>query len=132
MTRRRFFYFEAIMIAVILYFGFVSCSKDDDIKNCDVVGTWMGYSCSDSDPNDLDLNHILTLIFNTDGSGTYTLKETLDGGIEKIKYEMESSTRGKTYIKLIGNYLYFEIVGNKMYVYGHGYGKDLDYLLTKQ
>ena len=117
---------------VTVYCNITMFSKDDTDEESGVVGTWMGYSCSNSNPNTLDKNHILTLIFNSDGTGKYILKETLDSGTENITYEMESSTKGKTYIRARGNYFYFEIEGNKMYVYDHGYGVDLDYLLTKQ
>lgn len=117
---------------VTIHYNITMFSKDDNDEESGVVGTWMGYSCSNSNPNTLDKNHILTLIFNSDGTGKYILKEALDSGTENITYEMESSTKGKTYIRARGNYFYFEIEGNKMYVYDHGYGVDLDYLLTKQ
>ena len=123
---------------IVLNVGFVSCSKDDsnskdnDNRKNDIVGTWKGYGCVDDDPDDLSQNHTLTLVFSSDGSGDYIEKNKDFSDKCSFTYEKESNTRAKAYISTRGNFQYYEIVGNKMYVYGHGYGKDLDFLLTKQ
>ena len=133
MIRKNFFYFEAAMIAVILYLGFISCSKDEDnTKSNAVVGTWIGYGCADSNPDDLDIKNVLTLVFNADGSGRYLEKDPIFTEEDTFSYEMEGTTKGKAFVGAMGAFIYFEIVGDKMYVYGHGYGNDLDYLLSKQ
>ena len=117
---------------------FTSCGGSDndssDISSggYSVDGTWMGYSCGNSDPNDLSENHTLTLIFNSNGSGNYSEKDNLFTDKCDFTYQMESSTKGKAYISTRSSNIYFVIEGNKMYVYGHGYGQDLDFLLTKQ
>ena len=118
-----------LMLNVVI----VSCSKDDDNnKDNDLIGTWNGYSCADDNPDDLSQNHTLTLIFRSDGSGDYLEKDNNFSDQCSFTYEKQSNTRAKAYISKRGNFQYFEIVGNKMYVYGHGYGNDLDFLLTKQ
>lgn len=132
MDKRNILTLLATIVVVMLIGGLVSCDDNDDNSNNGIVGTWVGYGCADSNPNDLDMSLKLTLVLYSDGSGKYLLQEASHGRTEGFVYNMDSSTRGKTYIHLIGNYIYFEIVKNKMYVYGHGYGDDLDYLLTKQ
>ena len=120
-------------MTIILNIEFVSCSKNDDNgKDSDLIGTWKGYSCASSDPNDLSKNHVLALVFNTDGSGNYLEIDNSYTDQCSFTYEKESNTRAKAYISTRASFQYYEIVGNKMYVYGHGYGKDLDFLLTKQ
>lgn len=126
------------IMVIVLNVGFVSCSKDDsnskdnDYKNNDIVGTWKGYSCADDNPEDLSQNHTLTLVFSSDSSGDYFEKDNYFSDQCSFTYEKESNTRAKAYISTRGNFQYYEIVGNRMYVYGHGYGNDLDFLITKQ
>lgn len=126
----------AMMVAAL---SFTACGGDDDnqggdgnINSNNVVGTWKGYACADSNPNDLSTNHSLTLVFNSDGSGNYLEKDNSFNDKCNFTYFMEGSTKGKTYIETRGSTIYFVIEGNKMYVYGHGYGEDLDFLLSKQ
>ena len=134
-------YFILMMVAAV---NLASCGGGDDegITNGgnsqnnpysnDVVGTWKGYSCADGDPNDLSKNHSLTLAFNSDGSGNYLEIDNSYTDKCDFTYSMESGTKGKAYIETRGNTIYFVIEGNKMFVYGHGYGEDLDFLLNKQ
>ena len=123
----------ALMVAAL---SLSACSKSDDNPGGDdgVVGTWFGYRCDDIDidVNDLDTNHTLKLVFNADGTGIYDEYEVYDANKCSFTYSMEGTTKCKAYISSRGNTNYFVIEGGKMYVYGHGYGKDLDFLLTKQ
>ena len=128
-----------LLIMTVTALILTACSSDDDnseqenySENNSVVGTWMGYSCADGNPNDLSKKHTLTLVFNSDGSGNYLEKDDIFTDKCAFTYQMEGSTKGKTYIKTRGNTIYFVIEDGKMYVYGHGYGDDLDFLLTKQ
>ena len=112
-----------------------ACSKSDDDNNGSdygIVGTWFGYECSDNNANDLDTEHTLKLVFNANGTGLYDEYEVLDANKCSFTYSTEGTTKGKAYISSIENTIYFVIEGRKMYVYGNGYGKDLDFLLTKQ
>ena len=127
------------LLTVLMSVSFSACGGDDDnqgggsnVKSKDVVGTWKGYSCVDDDPNDLSTNHTLTLVFNADGTGTYDEYEVLDANKCSFSYSMEGNTKGKAYISSIGNSIYFMLEGEKMYVYDHGYGDDLDFVLSKQ
>lgn len=115
-----------------------SCSKSEDDKNggedvmVGVAGTWFGYACTNSDASNLETNHTLTLILNSDGTGKYDEYEVLDANKCNFTYIMEGTTKGKAYISSRGINIYFMVEGGKMYVYGHGYGDDLDFLLNKQ
>ena len=127
------------LLTVLMSVSFSACGGDDDnqgggsnVKSKDVVGTWKGYSCVDDDPNDLSTNHTLTLVFNADGTGTYDEYEVLDANKCSFSYSMEGNTKGKAYISSRGNSIYFMLEGGKMYVYDHGYGDDLDFVLSKQ
>lgn len=118
---------------IVLVFGMLpllmACSSEDDDNG--VVGTWMGYRCDDITTLEISENHTLTLVFNSDGSGNYLEIDNPYTDECSFTYEMESNTRGKAYTKVRGT-IYFEIIDNKMYIFGHGYGNDLDFLLTKQ
>ena len=76
--------------------------------------------------------HTLTIVFKADGTGTFNEYETIDSNKCSFTYSMEDTTKGKAYISSRGTTIYFVIESGKMYIYGHGYGKDLDFLLTKQ
>ena len=134
-------FYSVLTMLTMMFVALVvtACGGDDDnqgggsnVKNKDVVGTWKGYSCVDDDPNDLSTNHTLTLVFNADGTGTYDEYEVLDANKCSFSYSMEGNTKGKAYISSIGNSIYFMLGGGKMYVYDHGYGEDLDFVLSKQ
>lgn len=120
--------------SVILILGMLpmllACSSEDD--DYSLVGTWTGYRCDDITTLEIKEYHPLTLVFNSDGSGNYYEKEGDYIHQCTFVYEMESKTRAKAYISWRGSSQYYEIVDNKMYVYGHGYGNDLDFLLTKK
>jgi hypothetical protein len=139
MNKNSILNFVTVIMTIVLNIGFVSCSKDDSNSkdndnsiNNDIVGTWKGYSCGNSNLDDLSQNHTLTLVFSSDGSGDYLEKDNSFSDHCSFNYEKESKTRAKAYISTRGSFQYYEIVENKMYVYGHGYGHDLDFLLTKQ
>lgn len=124
-----------MLMMLVTSLCFVSCSKDDDNQEegkSGVVGTWVGYSCADSNPNDLSMNHTLKLVFSSNGSGSYLEDDGTYTDKCNFNYEMEGALKGKAYIEVKGSTIYFVIDSDKMYVYGHGYGNDLDYLLTKQ
>ena len=120
----------SVVLAFSMLPMLIGCSSEDD--NSGIIGTWVGYSCANSSPNSLSKDHPLTLVFNSDGSGNYLEIDSKYTYECSFIYEKESKTRAKAYISTRGNTQYYEIVDNKMYVYGHGYGDDLDFLLTKQ
>lgn len=123
------------IVCILLTIVFVSCSKEDDNGNDNneniIIGTWMGYSCANNNPHDLSKTHTLTLVFNSNNSGSYLEKDNMYTEQCTFTYEIEGSSKGKAYTK-VRDYIYFEIVGDKMYVYDHGYGDDLDFILSKQ
>jgi hypothetical protein len=118
---------------VVLFLGLLpvllACSSGDDDNG--VVGTWKGYRCDNISTLEISENHTLTLVFSSNGFGNYLEIDNPYTEQCTFTYEMESNTRGKADTKVRG-IIYFEIMDNKMYVYGHGYGNDLDFLLTKQ
>jgi len=127
------------LLMMVATLSLTACGGDNDnkdgdsnVSNYNLFGTWKGYACADSNPNDLSTNHSLTLVFNSDGSGSYLEKDNKYTDKCSFTYFMEGDTKGKTYISARGNTIYFVIESGKMYVYGHGYGDDLDFLLTKQ
>ena len=117
---------------MVVALGINACSSNGDGDDDGVVGTWFGYSCGDGGVDDLSTNHTLTIVFKADGTGTFDEYETIDSNKCSFTYSMEGTTKGKAYISSRGTTIYFVIESGKMYIYGHGYGKDLDYLLTKQ
>lgn len=126
---------SAMMIAAL---SLTACSKSDDVDNgsdvardSGIIGKWFGYSCSNSDVNDLDTDHTLTLIFNEDGTGQYDEYEVIDANKCSFTYIVDGPTKGKAYISSRGTTIYFMVESGKMYVYGHGYGDDLDFVLTR-
>ena len=127
-------FYSVLMMLTMMVVALVvtACGRDDDNNGDDdgIVGTWFGYGGLNA--NDLETDHTLTLVFNADGTGKYDEYEVLDANKCSFTYNMEGPTKGKAYISSRGNTIYFVIESGKMYIYGHGYGKDLDYLLTKQ
>ena len=117
---------------IVVALGINACSSNDDGDDVGVVGTWFGYSTGDDSVNELSTKHTLTLVFKADGTGIYDEYEVLDANKCSFTYSMEGTTKGKAYISSIKHTIYFMVEGGKMYVYGHGYGDDLDFLLTKQ
>lgn len=134
----------AIVLALTMSIGFMSCSSDDDdnknggnnndfAKN--VIGTWSGKDGKYS---------IKTLIFKSDNKGIFIDDfEDVYGGREtetsNFTYKPESSTKGIISIECYeedgGFFLdvfYYIIEGKTMYVYEKGYNDDLEWVLTKQ
>lgn len=126
----------AVMLVALLGFAFAACGDDDNGgSGSNVVGTWKGQ----------EGRHVLTLIFKNGGNGTYIFNyndqysgmETETGsfsytfdndskGLLIVEEEYDSYSGGGTGV------LYWVIEGETMFIYEHGYGDDLEYVLTKQ
>jgi len=121
------------MTAAVFVLGLPSCSSNDsgegDNNNSIIIGTWMGPRLNNSGSVASGLS--MTLVFNSDGSGRYI--EDNRNSIQRgtFTYKMEGITRGKLLFDNADDN-YIEVIDNKMYFYDHGYGDDLDYILTKQ
>lgn len=125
----------AVMMMAVLSVGFVACGDDDSGgSGSSVIGTWTGQ----------EGRHTLTLIFKDGGSGTFIEKyndsysgmETETGS---FSYTIEGGSKGMIIVQLYDSYsgkeneiFYWMIEGNTMFLYEHGYGDDLEYVLTKQ
>ena len=123
----------AAMTAAVFVLGLPSCSSNDsgegDNNNSIIIGTWMGPRLNNSGSVASGLS--MTLVFNSDGSGRYI--EDNRNSIQRgtFTYKMEGITRGKLLFDNADDN-YIEVIDNKMFFYDHGYGDDLDYILTKQ
>lgn len=139
MKKKEFFWsLLTVMMVAMLSVGIVSCSKDDknDESNpsSKVIGTW----------SVRDGNESLTLTFKSGGVGTSTYKyyssySGMETETETFTYEMEDESKGIILMEYYDSYsgyqtdiVYFEIRGNKMYIYEEDYGDELIYVLTKQ
>ena len=130
-----------IMMVVAVSFVIASCSKDSSSSGgggttANVIGTWRGEEDDD----------ILTLVFNTNGEGTWQMKDydhyyqTYDIESGTFSYIMSDSSKGKMYVEgEIGYYtgvfeVPFEINGNKMFIYDEDYYgyNEIEWILTKQ
>ena len=123
----------AAMIAAVFVLGLLSCSSNDsgeaDNSNSFLIGTWTGPRLNNS--GTVAEGFSMTLVFNSDGSGRFI--ENNRNSVERgtFTYKMEGKTRGKLLFDNNDDN-YFEVIDNKMNFYDHGYGDDLDYILTKQ
>lgn len=125
----------AVMLVALFGVGFAACGDDDNGgSGVSVIGTWTGQ----------EGRHTLTLIFKDGGSGTFIEKyndsysgmETETGS---FSYTIEGGSKGMIIVQLYDSYsgkeneiFYWMIEGNTMFLYEHGYGDDLEYVLTKQ
>ena len=123
----------AAMIAAVFVLGLLSCSSNDsgeaDNSNSFLIGTWTGPRLNNS--GTVAEGFSMTLVFNSDGSGRFI--ENNRNSVERgtFTYKMEGKTRGKLLFDNNDDN-YFEVIDNKINFYDHGYGDDLDYILTKQ
>ncbi len=125
-----------MMIVAVMSAGFVACSGDDDDSGSGsgVIGTWSGQ----------EGKRYLTLVFKSDGTGTYTYRyKDSYSGYESdrgtFSYEMEGKLKGvitvrdyDSYSGYYTEYIYFEMEGKNLFLYEHYYGDDLEYILTKE
>ena len=146
---KKFFTWIGILSVVVLTLSLSACSKSEDPEsiadNTFVEGVWFGYACANSDASNLDTNHTLRLVLKINSyTGEYTgeyageYAENEAGNTNKCSfaYTMDGLYKGKAYISSKGTTIYFMLGEgdnrDKMFVYGHGYGDDLDFVLTNQ
>jgi len=123
-----------IMMVTILCAVFAACSKSDSEQqgNNALIGTWVGK----------DGNVNLTVYIETANSGrwseyiggeygntasgrlTYQMTGNDRGTVTTIFEDSSSGTQTDTF--------YFIIQGSVLYLYEHGYGDDLEWVLYKQ
>lgn len=124
-----------IMMVTILCAVFAACSKSDSEQQGTnaLIGTWVG----------TDGNDNLTIVIETANSGRWSEYNNYGGHGKttsgRLTYQMTGNDRGTVTIIFEDSSsgtqtdtFYFIIQGSALYVYEHGYGDDLEWVLYKQ